>query len=54
MVQGGHHIPEETIHRRFIKGYENFRNVYQSGVNFWQLFDNSGLEPQLLEEGANP
>lgn len=54
MVQGGHHIPEETIHRRFIKGYENFRNVYQPRVNFWQLFDNSGLEPQLLEEGANP
>ena len=54
VLQGGHNIPEETIRRRFIKGYENFRNVYQSGVNFWQLFDNSGLEPQLLEEGANP
>lgn len=54
VLQGGHHIPEETIRRRFIKGYENFLNVYQSGVNFWQLFDNSGLEPQLLEEGANP
>ncbi len=54
VLQGGHHIPEETIHRRFIKGYENFRNVYQPRVNFWQLFDNSGLEPQLLEEGANP
>ncbi len=54
VLQGGHHIPEETIRRRFIKGYENFRNVYQSSVNFWQLFDNSGLEPELLEEGANP
>ena len=54
VLQGGHNIPEETIRRRFIKGYENFRNVYQPRVNFWQLFDNSGLEPQLLEEGANP
>ncbi|BBU67920.1 zeta toxin family protein [Fluviibacter phosphoraccumulans] len=54
VLQGGHHIPEETIRRRFVKGYENFRNLYQSDVNFWQLFDNSGLEPELLEEGANP
>ena len=53
VMQGGHHIPEETIRRRFVKGYGNFRNVYQTSVNFWQLFDNSGLEPQLLEEGAN-
>ncbi len=54
VLQGGHHIPEETIRRRFAKGYENFRNVYQSDVNFWQLFDNSSVEPKLLEEGANP
>ena len=54
VLQGGHHIPEETIRRRFSKGYENFRNVYQSDVNFWQLFDNSSVEPKLLEEGANP
>jgi predicted ABC-type ATPase len=53
-LQGGHNIPEATIRRRFAKGYENFRNVYQSGVNFWQLFDNGGLEPELVEEGANP
>ena len=54
VLQGGHDIPEATIRRCFIKGYENFRNVYQEGVNFWQLFDNSDLEPKLLEEGANP
>ena len=54
VLQGGLNIPEATIRRRFAKGYENFRNVYQSGVNFWQLFDNGGLEPELVEEGANP
>lgn len=53
VLQGGHDIPEDTIRRRFIKGYQNFRNVYRKGVNFWQLFDNSDLEPKLLEEGAN-
>ena len=54
VLQGGHEIPEDTIRRRFTKGYENFQNVYREGVNFWQLFDNSGIEPKLLEEGANP
>ena len=54
VLQGGHSIPEATIRRRFLKGYENFLNVYQADVNFWQLFDNSGLEPHLIAEGANP
>ena len=54
VLQGGHDIPEGTIQRRFVKGYENFQNVYRKSVNFWQLFDNSELEPKLLEEGANP
>jgi len=54
VMQGGHHIPEAIVRRRFIKGYENFLNVYQADVNFWQLFDNSGLEPQLIDEGVNP
>ena len=54
VLQGGHDIPEATIRRRYAKGYENFLNVYQADVNFWQLFDNSGLEPKLIDEGANP
>ena len=53
VLQGGHDIPEATIRRRYAKGYENFLNVYQADVNFWQLFDNSGLEPKLIDEGAN-
>ncbi|WVH09153.1 MAG: hypothetical protein EoVTN8_483 [Fluviibacter phosphoraccumulans EoVTN8] len=35
VLQGGHDIPEATIRRRYAKGYENFLNVYQAGVNFW-------------------
>lgn len=54
VLQGGHDIPENTVRRRYIKGYENFLNIYQPSVNFWQLFDNSGLEPRLINEGANP
>ena len=52
--QGGHNIPPDTIRRRFEAGLFHFRETYRSRVDFWQLFDNSGESPLLLEEGANP
>lgn len=52
--QGGHNIPTDTIRRRFEAGLFHFRETYRSRVDFWQLFDNSGESPLLLEEGANP
>lgn len=52
--QGGHNIPAEVIRRRFVSGMKNFCDVYRPRVDVWQLFDNSGPAPQLLEEGGNP
>jgi len=52
--QGGHNIPTDTIRRRFDAGLVHFRDTYRHRVDFWQLFDNSGDSPQLLEEGSNP
>lgn len=52
--QGGHNIPVEIIRRRFAAGRVHFHNTYRQRVNFWQLFDNSGETPLLLEEGKNP
>lgn len=46
--QGGHHVSEETIRRRFIAGRENFEQVYAPLVDAWALYDNSGPEPVLL------
>lgn len=51
--QGGHNIPTDTIRRRFESGLVNFRETYYRRVDFWQLFDNSGEVPLLLEEGEN-
>jgi predicted ABC-type ATPase len=51
--QGGHNIPTGTIHRRFVSGLINFRETYRSKVSYWQLYDNSGSTPLLLEEGEN-
>ena len=51
--QGGHDIPVATIRRRFVAGLDNLRRVYIPRVDQWQLFDNSGGSPTLLEEGAS-
>lgn len=51
--QGGHDIPAETIRRRFASGRLHFHETYRGRVDSWQLFDNSGEIPFLLEEGEN-
>ena len=49
VAQGGHHIPEEVIRRRFDAGLENLRDVYSARVDDWVLFDNSGLIPVAID-----
>lgn len=51
--QGGHNILVDTIRRRFEAGLMHFRETYRSQVDYWQLYDNSGEAPLLLEEGEN-
>jgi predicted ABC-type ATPase len=51
--QGGHHIPEEVIRRRFASGMRNFLQIYRHQVDYWQWIDNSGTVWRLIEEGAN-
>jgi len=50
VAQGGHNIPEEVIRRRFGHGWSNFEHLYRPLVDVWQVFDNAGEEPVLLEE----
>ncbi len=52
--QGGHHIPEDTIRRRFAAGLRLLKTVYQPLVNQWAVYDNSGGEPQLLDWSPRP
>ncbi|MDO8465489.1 MAG: zeta toxin family protein [Gallionella sp.] len=49
VIQGGHNVPEEVIRRRFAHGIANFER-YKLLVNSWQLYDNSGAPPVLLDE----
>jgi len=50
--EGGHNIPSPIIHRRFTAGQKNFENLYKPVVDEWALYDNSGSEPLLIEEGV--
>ncbi len=47
--QGGHHIPEAVIRRRFAAGVDNFMNLYAPRVDSWILYDNSGAAPTLID-----
>ena len=49
--QGGHDIPEHVIRRRFASGRDNFQQRYQSAVDDWAHYDNTGAEPVLLDWG---
>ena len=51
--QGGHHIAETVIRRRFAVGLRNLEGMYKSAVNTWAEFDNVGEEPTLLQWGEN-
>jgi predicted ABC-type ATPase len=52
--QGGHHVPEAVIRRRFDAGLRHFEQHYRQAVDLWMKFDNAGVRPILLDEGTNP
>lgn len=47
--QGGHHIPESIIRRRFAAGLANFHQLYAPKVDSWMLYENAGAQPVLLD-----
>lgn len=52
--QGGHHIPEATVRRRFASGLANFEHLYTPVVDAWALYDNAGAQPVLLDWSEKP
>jgi predicted ABC-type ATPase len=49
--QGGHHVPDDVVRRRFVAGRENFETLYKPLVDEWILYDNTDREPVLLDRG---
>jgi predicted ABC-type ATPase len=54
VLQGGHHIPEAVIRRRFAAGLHNFEHAYKAAVDAWVEFDNVGPEPLLIQWSESP
>lgn len=48
---GGHDVPEETIRRRYTRGFSNFFQLYKALADSWQFFDTSKEFPLLIAEG---
>ena len=44
---GGHHVPDETVRRRYRNGSRNFFNLYATLSDSWMLVDNS-KNPRIL------
>lgn len=54
VAQGGHPVPAAVVRRHFKSGWRNFEQVYRPLVDHWELYDNSGNDPVLLNQGDNP
>lgn len=50
---GGHDVPESVVIRRYARGLENFRTIYQPLADVWSVYDNSNSsEPTLIALGG--
>lgn len=52
---GGHHVPEDTVRRRYGRGLLNFFELYRPLADSWILYDNSSLNgprPVASQEGT--
>lgn len=39
---GGHHVPEETVRRRYHAGLKNFKTLYRPLATSWRMYDCGG------------
>ena len=50
---GGHSVPEHVIRRRFLRGLENFFQLYRPLATTWNFYDNSTDNgPRLIARGG--
>ncbi len=50
--EGGHHIPEVMIRRRYKSGLNNFFNLFLPKVDNWLFVNNSGDNYEIIAEGS--
>jgi predicted ABC-type ATPase len=47
--QGGHHVPDMDVRRRFDRGLRNFEKSYKPLADQWAMYENSGAMPDLIQ-----
>lgn len=52
--RGGHHIPEDAIHRRYAASLRNLRDIYLPISDRWLIYDNTQLNRPLRLAGGGP
>ena len=50
---GGHHVPDDTIRRRYARSVRNFLELYRPVVTTWQVYDNTHGERRLIAFNNN-
>lgn len=50
--EGGHHIQEDVIIRRYFKGLANLTNIFIHICDYWIVIDNSAFPFKFIAEGA--
>ena len=45
---GGHHVPDDTVRRRYSRSVRNFLELYRPVVTTWQVYDNSNGDRRLI------
>lgn len=50
---GGHHVPADTVRRRYHSGLDNFFRIYRQIADTWFMFDNSAAGAPLLIASCN-
>jgi predicted ABC-type ATPase len=50
--QGGHHIPEEDVRRRFPRGVGNFFELYRPLADRWVLYHAGAPSPCIIAYGS--
>jgi len=53
VLEGGHHVPEDVIRRRYEAGLKNFFRIYRPLAASWRSYDNAVRgERRLIADGA--
>jgi predicted ABC-type ATPase len=49
---GGHHVPDDTVRRRYHLSVQNFFRLYRPLAEHWRVYDNSHGPSRLLAVGC--